>query len=99
MLKLLLRLLKLSETKARDVIWKIYQDNARLNMDGVTQQPVRKKIFSSTVNGKLSYRKCDNKICIDDLESRFTQTDPLPIDDRITMKDFDKVQNDLEDFK
>ena len=46
-------------------------------------------------------RKCDkNKICIeDDSESRFTQTDPLPIDDRITMKEFDRIQNDLEDFK
>ena len=60
----------------------------------------QKKIFSSTVNGKLSYRKCDKKICIeDDSESRFTQTDPLPIDDRITMKDFDQIHNDLEDFK
>ena len=52
----------------------------------------QKKIFSSTVNGKLSYRKCVKKICIeDDSESRFTQTDPLPIDDRITMEDFDRI--------
>ena len=60
----------------------------------------QKKIFSSIVNGKLSYRKCDKKLCIeDDSESRFTQTDPLPTDDSISLKDLDRIHTDLEDFK
>ena len=58
------------------------------------------KIFSSVVNGKLSYRKCDKRVRIhDDYENRYTQTDTLTVNEHISKGDLDRIQEDLEDLK
>ena len=57
-------------------------------------------IFSTVVNGQLSYRKCDKKVCIeDDCKNRYTQTDTGPIKEQISKKDSDPIQEDLDELK
>ena len=69
--------------------------NAALN-EAIKQ----KKMYTSVVHGKQSYRKYDDKICIeDDKESCYTQTDPTTQNDCISKQDFERFLTDFEDFK
>ena len=73
------------------------QENANAALDEAIKQ---KKMYTSVVHGKQSYRKYDDKICIeDDKESCYTQTDPSTQNEFISKQDFERFLIDFEDFK
>ena len=69
--------------------------NAALD-EAIKQQ----KMYTLVIHGKQSYRKYDNKVCIeDDKESCYTQTDPTTQAKFISKQDFERFLIDFEDFK
>ena len=73
------------------------QESTNAALDEAIKQ---KKMYTSVVHGKQSYRKYDDKICIeDDKESCYTQTDPTTQNDCISKQDFERFLTDFEDFK
>ena len=60
----------------------------------------QQKMYTSVIHGKQSYRKYDDKICIEeDKESCHTQTDPTTQNEYISKQDFERFLIDFEDFK